>query len=105
MKLRMLKQVALVLAGAGVLAVAGCSSSSPNQTVVTVSPAQTAVLAGQSTSVTATVTGNTGSDGDLEMYVDDDHLHHRFDWESHHLNADRRMRSQQHRLSEIRLCE
>src|SRR5215467_203214 len=59
MKLRMLKQAALVLAGAGVLSVAGCSSSSPNQTVVTVSPAQTAVLAGQSTSVTATVTGNT----------------------------------------------
>jgi hypothetical protein len=59
MKLRMLKQAALVLAGAAVLSVAGCSSSSPNQTVVTVSPAQTAVLAGQSTSVTATVTGNT----------------------------------------------
>ena len=60
MKLRMLKQAALVLAGAAVLSVAGCSSSSPNQTVVTVSPAQTTVLAGQSTSVTAAVTGPTG---------------------------------------------
>ncbi|HEY1468701.1 MAG TPA: hypothetical protein VGF61_06635 [Candidatus Acidoferrum sp.] len=57
MKLRMLKQAAWVLAGAGILSVAGCSSSSPNQTVVTVSPAQQTVLAGQSTSVTATVTG------------------------------------------------
>jgi hypothetical protein len=59
MKLRMLKQAALVLAGAGILWVAGCSSSSPNQTVVTISPAATTVLAGQSTSATATVTGNT----------------------------------------------
>jgi DNA-binding beta-propeller fold protein YncE len=57
MKLRMLKQAASVLAGAAILAVAGCSSSSPNQTVVTVSPATSAVLAGQATSVTATVTG------------------------------------------------
>jgi hypothetical protein len=59
MKSRMLKQAALALAGAGILSVAGCSSSSPNQTIVTVSPAQSTVLAGQSTSVAATVTGNT----------------------------------------------
>ena len=93
MKLRMLKQVALVLAGAGVLSVAGCSSSSPNQTVVTVSPARDSG-AGRSIDLGHRDRhGEHRSDGDLEMYVDDDHLHHRFDWESHHLNADRRMRS------------
>jgi hypothetical protein len=59
MKLRMLKHAALVLSGAAILAVAGCSSSSPNQTVVTISPSATTVLAGQATSLTATVTGNT----------------------------------------------
>ncbi len=59
MKLRMLKQVALVLAGAAILGIAGCSSSSPNQTLVTVSPAATTVLASQAVPFTATVTGNT----------------------------------------------
>jgi hypothetical protein len=53
----MLKQAALVLASAAILWVAGCSSSSPNVTTVTVLPAATTVLAGQSTSVTATVNG------------------------------------------------
>ena len=57
MKLRMLRQAAVVLAGAAVIWIAGCSSSSPNQTVVTVSPSATTVLAGQATSLTATVTG------------------------------------------------
>jgi DNA-binding beta-propeller fold protein YncE len=59
MKLRMFTQAALVLAGAAALWMAGCSSSSPNQTVVTISPSATAVLAGQATALTATVTGNT----------------------------------------------
>ena len=58
MKLRMFTQAALVLAGA-TLWIAGCSSSSPNQTVVTISPSATTVLAGQTTALTATVTGNT----------------------------------------------
>jgi DNA-binding beta-propeller fold protein YncE len=57
MKLRTLKQAAQVLAGAATLWVVGCSSSSPNQTVVTVSPATATILAGQSTSLTASVTG------------------------------------------------
>ena len=57
MKLRMLRQAALVLAGAAILWMAGCSSSSPNETIVTVSPSATTVLAGQSTSLTATVNG------------------------------------------------
>ena len=57
MKLRMLRQAAVVLAGAAVIWIAGCSSSSPNQTVVTVSPSATTVLAGQATALTATVTG------------------------------------------------
>ena len=59
MKLRMLKQAAQVLAGAATLWVVGCSSSSPNQTLVQVTPPTATVLAGQSTSLTATVTGNT----------------------------------------------
>jgi hypothetical protein len=49
--------------------------------------------------------GKHCSNRDLEMYLDDDHLHHRFDWESYHHNGDWRMRSWQHRLSEIRLRE
>lgn len=59
MKLQMRKQAARMLAGAAILWIAGCSSSSPNQTVVTISPSATTVLAGQATSLTATVTGNT----------------------------------------------
>src|SRR5260370_21531489 len=59
MKLRTLKQAAQVLAGAATLWVVGCSSSSPNQTVVTVSPATNTILAGQSTSLAASVTGTS----------------------------------------------
>ncbi len=103
MKLRMLKQAALVLASAATLWIAGCSSSSPNQTTVSVSPAATTVLAGQSTSVTATVNGNTvltvtwkctwtttTTTTDSNRKSDDNYRN----W---------RMRSYQHRLSEVRL--
>jgi hypothetical protein len=44
-------------------------------------------------------------DGDLEVHVDDDGQHHGFDGKSNDHNGDRRMRSYQHRLSEIRLGE
>ena len=44
-------------------------------------------------------------DGDLEVHVDDDGQHHGFDGKSDDHNRDRRMRSYQHRLSEIRLGE
>jgi DNA-binding beta-propeller fold protein YncE len=59
MKLRMLNQAALVLVGAATFWIAGCGSSSPNQTSVTISPSATTVLASQATPFTATVLGNT----------------------------------------------
>ena len=106
MKVRMLKQAALVLAGAAILWIAGCSSSSPNVTIVTVSPARDD-SAGRSIDF-GDCDGQRARhrfDGDLEVHVDDDGQHHGFGGESDDHNRDWRMRSYQHRLSEVRLGE
>ena len=47
--------------------------------------------------------GEHGFDGDLEMHLDYHDDNYGFERESHYRNADWRMRSEQHRVSEIRL--
>ena len=62
MMLRKLKTTALLMAMSGSLWFAGCSSSSPNQVAVTVTPASALAVAGTVTTFSATVTGSTNID-------------------------------------------
>ena len=62
MMLRKLKTTALLVAISGSLWFAGCSSSSPNQVAVTVTPASALAVAGTVTTFSATVTGSTNID-------------------------------------------
>src|SRR6516225_6114110 len=62
MMLRKLKTTALWFALSGAMCFAGCSSSSPNQVAVTVTPVTALAVAGTVSTFSATVTGSTNID-------------------------------------------
>src|SRR5215468_8431447 len=62
MMLRKLKTTALWFALSGAMCFAGCSSSSPNQVAVTVTPVAALAVAGTVSTFAATVTGSTNID-------------------------------------------
>ena len=62
MMLRKLKTTALWFAVSGAMCFAGCSSSSPNQVAVTVTPVTALAVAGTVSTFSATVTGSTNID-------------------------------------------
>jgi len=59
MKLCTIKTAAALMLASAILGLSGCSSSSPNQIIDTVTPATTIVIAGTTQVFTSTVTGST----------------------------------------------